>query len=143
MEDGNYCLVRFPHFADGPAPEYLSGAFYTINAKTEHPEEAAALISFFISNPTGQQIFKQEQGLPPATSALEFLSESASPAELRSIDFVQNHLVPNASPEPYPPAGYNEVMANYVNCANAVAFGEMTSEEATEYFFSVSESILN
>ena len=143
VEEGDYCLVRFPHLEGGPAPEYLSGAFYTINSKTKHPEEAAALISFFVSNPTGQQIFKQEQGLPPATSALAYLSETASPAELRSIDFVQNHLVPNASPEPYPPAGYNEVMATYVNCANAVAFGEMTSAEATEYFFSISESILN
>lgn len=139
---GTYNIVRFPHFANGPAPEYLSGAFYTVNAKSAHPEEAASLISFFINNPTAQQIFKQEQGLPPANKAVEFLASSATDAERRSIEFIQERLVPNASPEPYPPTGYNEINSNYVNFANAVAFGQMTSAQATDNFFNVSESIL-
>lgn len=142
-DGGTYNIVRFPNFADGPAPEYVSGAFYTVNARSAHPEDAVHLISFFINNPTAQQIFKQEQGLPPANKAVEFLASSATDAERRSIEFIQDSLVPNASPEPYPPTGYNEINSNYVNFANAVAFGEMTSAQATDSFFKISESILN
>lgn len=142
VDDGRYVLVRFPHFEDGPNPEYISGASYCINSKSKNPEEAVKLMNFFLNDSVAQSIFKQEQGLPPATSAVKILEESATEAEKESIRFVEECLLPNATAEPYPPAGYNEVNSNYVNYATAVAFGTMSSQQAVDEFFAACEAIL-
>lgn len=143
VDKGEYHLIRIPRIAGGLNPEYISGAFYTVNSKSKNPELAVSLINFFVNDPTAQSIFKQEQGMPPANKAVAILAETANRAEKESIDFIQKALIPNATPEPYPPAGYNEVNSNYVNFANAVAFGQMSSTQATDEFFAVCESILN
>lgn len=143
VSEGEYHLVRFPRLAGGKDPEYLSGAFYTLNSKSKNPDEAAALINFFINDPTGQAIYKQEQGMPPANSAVEMIKANANRAETESIKFVQELLIPNATPEPYPPAGYNEINSNFKNIATAVSFGEKTPEAAANEFFEICKGILN
>lgn len=139
---GKISIIRFPRFKDGPNPEYISGAYYTINASSKNPELAAKLINFFINDPQGQKIFKQEQGVPPMTTGIQAIVGDLSEPEKKSIDFIQNQLVANASPEPYPPAGYNEINSNYVNTATAVAFGELTPEKAADDFLNICKQIL-
>jgi len=143
VSEGEYRLVRFPKIKGGKNPELFSGASYTINAHSLHQKEAAMLMNFFLNNPEGQRIFKQEQGLPPAKKALSIVKKGSNPAQLRSIEFVENSLVPNASPEPYPPAGFNEVNSNFTNCANAVSLGEKGIDQSVDDFFVAAQNILH
>lgn len=142
VDEGEYKLVRIPHVEGGRNPEYISGAYFCVNSNSKNPKEAVMLLNFFINDPTAQSIFRQEQGLPISTKAVEMLVATASDAEKESIRFIQEDLVPNASPEPYPPAGYNEVNSNYVNTATTIMFGNKTVEDAVNSFFAACESIL-
>lgn len=142
-DQGIVDLVRFPHVDGQPNPEFLSGAFYTINAKSANPEAAAKLINFYVNNTEGQKIFKIEQGLPPATTAVEAIQNDLSESEVKSAEFIQNQLIKYASPEPYPPKGYAEITSNYKTIALSVAFGELTPEEAAAKMISNSNEILS
>lgn len=142
IDDGQIEMVRFPHLKDKTNPEYISGAFFTVNAASKHPEAAAKLVDFFLNNPEAQKIFKLEQGVPAATTAKTAIESELSDAEKKTMDFVQNQLVKYATAEPYPPTGFNEISSNYVNISSAVAYGEMTPEAGAAEFIKACNDIL-
>lgn len=141
-DSGQINIVRFPNTGSKTNPEYLSGAFYTVNSKSKDPEAAALLINFFVNNPEGQKVFKIEQGVPPAKTAVAGISSMLTPSELKSVDYIQNQLVKYASPEPYPPVGYNEITAGYKTVAMNVAFGKQTPEVAATELMKLCQDIL-
>lgn len=142
-DDGQINILRFPHIEGNPNPEYLSGAFFTVNAKSENPEAAALLINFFINNTEAQKTFKIEQGVPAATTAIEAITASLSDSEKKSMEYIQNQLVKYATPEPYPPTGYTEISTNFKTIAMSVAFGEKTPAEAAADLMSTSAEVLS
>ena len=142
-DKGEINIVRFPHIQGQPNPEYISGAFFTINAKSKHPEAAAKLVNFFINDIEGQKTFKIEQGVPAATTAVQSISSLLSKPELKSVDFIQNQLIKNASYEPYPPEGYNEISTHFNKIATAVSFNQETPEKGAADFMKAATDILS
>lgn len=142
-DDGVVTICRMPHVEGQPDPEYLSGGFFTVNAKSENPEAAGMLISFFINNTEGQKTFKLEQGVPATTTAIDAIKDTLSESEMKSLDFIQNQLVKYSSYEPYPPTGYNEISVNFKTIAMSVAFGEQTPEEAAAQLMKDSNEVLS
>lgn len=141
-DDGQIEIVRFPHLEGKTDPEFISGAFFTVNSASKNPEAAARLIDFFINNPEAQKIFKLEQGVPAATAAAAVVAPELSASEQKTMDYIQNQLVKHATSEPYPPTGFNEISSNYVTISSAVAYGQMTPEEGAAEFMKVCNGIL-
>lgn len=143
-DNGQIEIIRFPHLADKTDPEYISGAFFTVNSTSKNPEAAAKLISFFVNNTQAQKIFKLEQGVPAATTAVEAITPELSDSELKTLDFIQNQLIKHATNEPYPPTGFNEISSSYLDVSAAVAYGQMSPEEgATEFMKSCNDILAN
>lgn len=142
-DDGQIELIRFPHLEGKPNPEYISGAFFTVNAASKNPEAAAKLVDFFINNPEAQKTFKLEQGVPAAAAAAEVVAPELSDSEKKTMDFVQNQLIPYASGEPYPPMGFNEISASYVNVSSSVAYGQSSPEAGAAEFMKICNDILS
>lgn len=141
-DGGQIELVRFPHLEGKTNPEYISGAFFTVNAASKHPEAAAKLVDFFINNQEAQKIFKLEQGVPAASTAAEVVAPELTDAEKKTMDFIQNQLVQYATSEPYPPTGFNEISSSYVNVSSSVAYGQSTPEEGAAEFMKTCSDIL-
>lgn len=141
-DNGQIELIRFPHIEGKPDPEYISGAFFTVNSASKNPEAAAKLVDFFLNNPEAQKIFKLEQGVPAATTAKDVISPELSDAEKKTMDFIQNQLVEHATSEPYPPTGFNEISSSYVNVSSSVAYGQSSPEEGAAEFMKICNDIL-
>ncbi|MFW6022652.1 MAG: ABC transporter substrate-binding protein [Halanaerobiaceae bacterium] len=139
---GDIHMVRMPHLADGQPAEYIEGAQFAITSGSDHPEAAAKLISFFINDKESQELFKLEQGVPPTTTAQEVITDSLSPADQRTVEFV-SYALEMADSVPQPPTGSSEVIALFEEIAQAVAFGYQTPEEAAAEFIQGANDVLS
>ncbi len=139
---GKLQMVRMPHLADGKPGEYLEGAQFSITSGSEHPDAAAKLISFFINDKEAQELFKLEQGVPPTTTAQEVITDSLTPADQRTVEFV-SYALEMAGTAPQPPTGSAEVISVFEEVADSVAFGYMTPEEGAADFMQRAKDILS
>jgi len=62
--------------------------FMTINKNSEHPEEAAQLINFFINDPEATMILGSDRGIPGSSSVREALKVNADPITLKTYNYL-------------------------------------------------------
>jgi len=141
FQEGEIQITRLPQRPDGQNGEYIEGAYLSITAGSKHPKEAAQFINFFITSERSLELFKVEQGSPASTKMAEFVKPLLDPAQVRAIDFIQA-TVPNARPAAYAPLGISEVEAAYKDNATAIAYGQISVQEAADAFMATAESIL-
>ncbi len=142
FSEGEIRMVRFPSRAGGENGEYIEGAYLSVTEKSKHPKEAALFINFFVTNEKSLEVFKVEQGSPASSKMSEFVKPLLDPAQARAVEFIQI-TVPYGRPAPYAPLGVNEVEQAYKDNATAIAFGQISIEEAAENFMKTAESVLN
>ncbi|MFV2047598.1 ABC transporter substrate-binding protein [Metabacillus sp. YM-086] len=141
FNEGEIQIVRMPHIDGGQNGEYIEGAYLSITEKSEHPEEAAMFIDFFVNAEKALELFKVEQGAPGSTKMQEFVKPLLDPAQQRAVEFIQE-AVEYGEPAPYAPLGVNEVEQAFKDNASAISFGQKTVEEAAEDFMNTAEGIL-
>ncbi|MBM7570205.1 ABC transporter substrate-binding protein [Aquibacillus albus] len=141
FDEGEIQMVRIPSLQGGESGEFIEGAYLSITKDSEHPEEAAKFIDFFVNTKDSLEVFKVEQGAPGNSEMSEFVKPLLEPAQTRAVEFIEN-TVDNARPAPYSPKGVSELEQVFSDNATAVQFNEMTVEEAAEDFFDQAESIL-
>ncbi|PPA70409.1 ABC transporter substrate-binding protein [Jeotgalibacillus proteolyticus] len=141
FDNGDLEIVRMPGLEDGETGEYIEGAYLSITERSEHPEEAAKFIDFFVNTEEALELFKVEQGSPGSSEMAEFVLPLLEPAQQRAVDFIQE-TVEYARPAPYAPLGINELEQSFADNASGIAFGQLTVEEAADNFMAAAESIL-
>ncbi|MCM3160064.1 ABC transporter substrate-binding protein [Metabacillus litoralis] len=141
FNEGEIQIVRMPHIDGGENGEYIEGAYLSITEKSEHPEEAAMFIDFFVNAEKALELFKVEQGAPGSTEMQEFVKPLLDPAQQRAVEFIQK-TVEYGEPAPYAPLGVNEVEQAFKDNASAISFGQKTVAEAAEDFMNTAEGIL-
>jgi multiple sugar transport system substrate-binding protein len=141
FKEGEIRMVRIPSREGGQNGEYIEGAYLSVTKASKHPEEAALFINFFVNSEKALEVFKVEQGSPANKAMGEFVKPLLDPAQSRAVDFIQATL-PLASSAPYAPIGVKEVEAAFKDNSSAIAFGQISVEEAAENFMKTAESIL-
>ena len=128
---GTTTMLTPPTDTDTSGVSLLPSAFWAINAGTEHPEEAAELIDWFLNEPAAAELIKDSRGVPfnPDTAAVvEPLLEGASK---EGAAYVQTVLDSGVVAPPQPDGGAN--MNKYSQDAESeVLFGQKTPKEAAE-----------
>ena len=109
----------------------LPSAFWSINAASKHPEEAAMLMDWFLDNPTAAALIKDTRGVPfnPDTAAVVApLLEGASQT---AAEYVESVLDSGEVAPPQPNGGAN--MNKYSQDAETVVlFGSASPQEAAQ-----------
>jgi multiple sugar transport system substrate-binding protein len=141
FDTGEIQAVRIPTSAGGENGEFIEGAYLSIPAKSDHPEEAATFINYFVNAEEALKIFKVEQGSPGSTEMVEVVKPLLDPAQQNALDFIQE-TVAVAERAPYAPVGGSEIDTLFGDCASAISFGEMTVEEAADKFWEEANAIL-
>jgi multiple sugar transport system substrate-binding protein len=141
FKEGEIRMVRMPQKSGGENGEYIEGAYLSISQNSKHPKEAAQFINFFVNSEKSLELFKVEQGSPASTKMGEFVKPLLDPAQARAVSFIQETL-PYAKPAVYAPLGVKEVEAAFKDNATAIAFGQISIEEATESFMQTAQGIL-
>ncbi|PRY00850.1 ABC transporter substrate-binding protein [Allonocardiopsis opalescens] len=129
-------LLRFPGESEGERTGmyYKPAMYYTISARTEHPEEAALFVDFLLNDPAATELILSDRGLPANMDLREQFVPEFPEADAQSAEFLaslEDHIV-DASP--VPPIGAGEVELIMKRVVQQVLFGELTPAEGAQQF---------
>jgi multiple sugar transport system substrate-binding protein len=135
-------LVGLPLASAGEEAGYfVVGAYLGVSAKTEHPDECAAVINFMVNDPEAARIYKAEHGPPGSLAMREVVAPVLDPSDQEVFAFmveVTQSTTP-ISPQPRP---YAEILDLLSRTNQDIGFGAKSVEQAVDDFFSESETIL-
>jgi multiple sugar transport system substrate-binding protein len=117
--------------AQGPGMWLQASQLYTISRRSEHPEAAARLIDFLVSDPRAADFIKADRGIPANPQIRQHL-ESSGLDPSRQVEFafvdrmselVDGHFVIG-------PTGSTETLLILTRLNDAVLFGQVPPAEA-------------
>ncbi|GAB3086618.1 ABC transporter substrate-binding protein [Isoptericola nanjingensis] len=108
--------------------------YYSISAKTEHPEESAKLVDFLLNDPEVAKLQLTDRGLPANLTVREAILPELAAADQKVADFMAA-LEPDIVDNPaVPPNGANEIQDIMIRINTEVLFERMTPDEAADAF---------
>lgn len=108
--------------------------YYSISAKTEHPEESAKLVDFLLNDPEVAKLQLTDRGLPANLTVREAILPELTAADQKVADFMAD-LEPDIVDNPaVPPNGANEIQDIMIRINTEVLFERMTPDEAADAF---------
>ncbi len=108
--------------------------YYSISAKTKHPEESAKLVDFLLNDPEVAKLQLTDRGLPANLKVREAILPELTAADQKVADFMAD-LEPDIVDNPsVPPNGANEIQDIMIRINTEVLFERMTPDEAADAF---------
>lgn len=131
---------------DGPSGAVIqSSQMLCVSQDSEHKQAAAEFISWFQNSTECNDVLQGERGIPVNNTVRNSLKSIATEGQKVMYDFVD--LVGTfETPEKVnvlSPDGQDEVVDNYRNYIQQVAFGEITAKEAAEKTYADAKAIFN
>lgn len=120
---------------------FAGGAFMSIYEGSEHKDAVADLINWFVNDPEVAVIYNGEHGPPGSTEMQDVLMPNLDPADQKLYAFYAK-VADFLKPQPPQPAQGGEVIAAYMRIYQDVMFGNMSVEEAVDFFFDEADFIL-
>jgi oligogalacturonide transport system substrate-binding protein len=108
---------------------YRPAMMIAINAKTQHPKEAALLLDFLLNDPYAVEAFGLQRGLPVSKSAVALLESQGLTHTLGWEGNTQVTTLPHHVGE----SGYFEhprVRDGFIDIFESLGFGEISAFEA-------------
>ncbi|WP_018930889.1 ABC transporter substrate-binding protein [Gracilibacillus lacisalsi] len=135
-------------FATPPGENLEDGLFlkpsmyFSISENSEQKEAAAAFIDFWVNDVEANKLILGDRGVPVSSVVQEEIADDVSEAQQAVFDYVawaEDNSTPMGAPDP---AGAGEIIEQLTNLSEQISYGEITPEEAAEYFRTQAESIL-
>ncbi|WP_114559078.1 ABC transporter substrate-binding protein [Desertihabitans aurantiacus] len=136
-------LLRLPAQAPGESPRMVNKAsmYWSIASRTEHPEAAARLIDFLLTDPAATTVLTTERGIPAIPEVQEEISSLLDPQAQVSLDFTQAitpELVPPPQVTPAAASGFSD---EFNLIGTDVLFGRATPADGTARVLSAVQSM--
>lgn len=126
---GNIVLMKPPTNTAKTGVALLPSAFWSINAQTQHPTEAAMLVNWFLNEPEAAALIKDTRGVQFNKEIAETVAASLEGPNKAAADYVASVLESGEVAPPQPNGGAR--MNEYSQTAeNNVLRGEQTPAEA-------------
>lgn len=128
---GETIVLTPPTNTDQNGVALLPSSFWSINASTEHPEEAALLVDWFLNEPAAAELILDTRGVPFNPDTAEVVTPLLEGPSQVAAEYVQSVLDSGTVAPPQPDGGAN--MNKYTQDGEAaVLFGNATPQEAAE-----------
>lgn len=126
---GNIVLLKPPTNTQKTGVALLPSAFWSINAATQHPNEAALLVNWFLNEPEAAALIKDTRGVQFNKEIAETVAAALEGPNKVAADYVASVLDSGEVAPPQPAGGAR--MNEYSQTAeNKVLRGEQTPAEA-------------
>jgi multiple sugar transport system substrate-binding protein len=117
--------------------------FLSITTHSEHQDEAAALINFWMNHQPAHELMRAERGVIPNTVIADAVADMLSPMAQLQSEFVNWMSDGNSTPvNPPRPEGSARIIDELVLVTEMVAMGLLTPQEAAERYYNFGNSIL-
>lgn len=136
-------LTSYPLIGDGAGGHYRKPSqFFSVSGTSQNPDQAAAFISYFVTNLEAAKVLGVERGIPCSAAVRETIAGDLTPVSRLALDYVASlgALVGTLPPSPPPAAG--EVSKALGTVSQEIAFGVRSPEDAAQTFVADATSIL-
>ncbi len=119
------------------ASGYTAGAMgWCIPANTKHPDEAVALLDWWLNSPEVHEIILGELGMPANTAVAEHIIPLLDETNARAFEYILNDVIPHSSPKnPIGGPGATEVRNLIDELEEMMYYGSITPQEGAERLF--------
>jgi len=108
--------------------------YYSVSAKSEHPEESAKFVDFLLNDPEVAALQLTDRGLPSNLTVRESILGDLAPADQKVADFMEGLEADIVDNPPVPPKGSSEMQDIMIRINTQVLFEEITPDEAADQF---------
>ena len=127
-------LLRWPGESPQAGMYFKPAMFWSVSARSEHPEAAAKFINYLINSPEAAELTLSDRGLPINTALREQIVPQLKPADQQSAAFLAEIGPDLADPPPLPPQGAGEVQRILQQLHEQVLFNQLTVDQAADQF---------
>ncbi|MDC7123630.1 extracellular solute-binding protein [Cellulomonas fimi] len=108
--------------------------FYSVSAKSEHPEEATLLVDFLLNDPAAGEILLSDRGLPANTDVRAAVQDKFNDTDKQAAEFLASLEGDIVDGPVVPPVGAGEVAGITKRINEEVLFKRLTPEQAAKQF---------
>lgn len=135
-------MTIYPTYEGSKDAQYVKPSqFLSISTRSEHPEIAAQFISFFANSLEANEVLAAERGIPISSKVRQHLYETLDEAGKQSFDYLEM-VAEWSGGKPFYPPGDSTILSIFDRIFDAMAFGQITPEEAAKQFRSEAEDVL-
>ncbi|WNS45833.1 extracellular solute-binding protein [Paenibacillus sp. MMS20-IR301] len=131
-------MVQVPRGPKGTGVVFESSQGLSGYAKTEHPEEVATLMNYWINDPDAAQILGSDRGVPVTSKMRDLLMKDASPLEQTIYDFT-SRVSEATKTEPfaisYNPPSFTEFTKLAETAVQEIGFEQKDVKQGVEDFY--------
>jgi multiple sugar transport system substrate-binding protein len=108
--------------------------YYSISAKSEHPEESALLVDFLLNDPAAGEILLSDRGLPANTDVRAAVQDKFSATDKQAAEFLADLEDEIVDGPAVPPVGAGQVAEITRRINQEVLFGRLSPEDAAKQY---------
>ncbi|WP_083931996.1 ABC transporter substrate-binding protein [Nocardiopsis salina] len=115
---------------------YKPGIYYSVAAGSDHPEEAGQFVDHLLNDPAAAEVTQGEMGIPPNLEVRDTIADDLGEADTKAaefIDAIEDSVIDGNPPQP---VGAGEVVDINLRVIEALGFGDITPDQASEQFTS-------
>ncbi|TDE10437.1 ABC transporter substrate-binding protein [Jiangella asiatica] len=128
-------LLIPPGLGGGEPGSWLGPSmYYTISARTEHPEEAARLVDFMLNEPAAAESFLTDRGLPVNTDVRDAIMDDLTPVQQAEAEYLNRLQEVVGEPVAPAPVGSTETADIVTRLNSEILFDRTTPQDAADQF---------
>lgn len=136
-------LTSYPLIDTGAGGHYRKPSqFFSVSGTSQNPEQAAAFISYFVTDLEAAKILGVERGVPCSAAVRDAISGELTPGSRLALDYVASLGDLIGPLPPSPPTAAGEVSKALGTISQEIAFGVRSPENAAAAFIAGATSIL-
>jgi multiple sugar transport system substrate-binding protein len=135
-------LLKLPGETPTPGIWLQSSQFYTISARTEHPEAAAKLVDFLVNNEASAKIIQSDRGVPSNSGMRTAIQDLLTPQGKVEAAYIDQIGKMDFAPTFIGPTGSTAVSEITARINTDVLFKRITPEQAAEQWINESKAAI-
>lgn len=135
-------LLKLPGERPSAGIWLQSSQFYTISARSEHPEAAAKLVDFLVNNESAAKIIQSDRGVPSNSGMRTAIQDLLTPQGKVEAEYIDQIGKMEFAPTYIGPTGSTAVSEITARMNTDVLFKRLSPEKAAEQWISESNAAI-
>ncbi|WP_277208001.1 ABC transporter substrate-binding protein [Isoptericola croceus] len=131
----NIHMLPMPSGANGPQQFWKPSMLLSSSANSDHPEEAAALISFLVNDPEVGEIFGTSKGVPAVAAQRDAMNVEEGSIDATVLAYEESVAPDVTETAPLPVEGFGSIEAEWMRLAEELGYGNITVDQFVEQWF--------
>jgi len=131
----NIHMLPMPSGDNGPQQFWKPSMLLSSGANSEHPEEAAELISFLVNDPQVGEIFGTSKGVPAVAAQRDAMNVEEGSVDATVLEYEESVAADVTESAPLPVEGFGSIEAEWMRLAEELGYGNITVDEFVEQWF--------